>query len=495
MAAAFGGISDVFAQDQSVSSFELTLTDVAAGDLVLVFVARYSLWQLQSVTVAGVAASPIKAVEANSYGLAVWGLIAPAAVSSATIVVTFSGSSSYPEGVAVRYSGMPGITLLDSACNTANCDTRTSAATTRTALEVDGAPDRTLLIAAGWDENDLRTHTAANGYTRRVGSGISYTFLLDRFAEDDAGPFGGSENFSTTTSDSYASMLLAFNALPQALIGWTQGVGTNPAPGVRVVGDSVTFEVSAGTGESPAPTPQAGGRVTLPIAAGTGMADPVNTFTLPSVRGRGLSPAPSVTALYQAWIQSPAYAPTGRLLAWHDIDAIQGDAVVHYVADVIYGGNAARVPISSWQCTHRTGVLSYLQCAVPAVEDYVPALLAAQESSGSFRISQRTEMPDGSASEYPMASAPLQQARLARGPTNYTATLIGYSPADPWGVETRQLRDVRSLFVEREQIRMRAAIDWALRPGHTAVGAGQSIVVNWVSYYVGGQGQFMDVGG
>jgi len=217
---------------------------------------------------------------------------------------------------------------------------------------------------------------------------------------------------------------------------------------------------------------------TLAHSSGLGSADPV-----------------AVTALYESWIKSPGYAPTGNLLAWHDVDAVQGDAVVYYVADVLYSGNVVRLPISSWQCTHRTGVLSYLQCAVPAVEDYASALLAAQGASGSFRISQRTEMPDGSASEYPMASAPLQQARLARGPTNYTATLIGYSPAEPWGVETRQLRDVRSLFVEREQIRMRAAIDWALRPGHTAVGAGQSVVVNWVSYYVGGQGQFMDVGG
>jgi len=217
---------------------------------------------------------------------------------------------------------------------------------------------------------------------------------------------------------------------------------------------------------------------TLAHSSGLGSADPV-----------------AVTALYESWIKSPGYAPTGKLLAWHDVDAVQGDAVVYYVADVLYSGNVVRLPISSWQCTHRTGVLSYLQCAVPAVEDYASALLAAQGASGSFRISQRTEMPDGSASEYPMASAPLQQARLARGPTNYTATLIGYSPAESWGVETRQLRDVRTLFVEREQIRMRAAIDWALRPGHTAVGAGQSVVANWVSYYVGGQGQFMDVGG
>jgi hypothetical protein len=113
----------------------------------------------------------------------------------------------------------------------------------------------------------------------------------------------------------------------------------------------------------------------------------------------------------------------------------------------------------------------------------------------SFTVSRRVVVPDGDALEYAMATAPLEQLSIARGGTNWSATLSGYVDPETWGAETRALSEVQTLTIDGARVRVRCKIDWALRPTHTAQAAGQSFTVDYISYYVGPFGAYMDVGG
>ena len=195
-----------------------------------------------------------------------------------------------------------------------------------------------------------------------------------------------------------------------------------------------------------------------------------------------------------AWAAAPTMLGAQRAIAYHDFSYGLGDVVTHYVMDLYPG--AVRVPISSWQATLQTGASCYVQCVIPACLDWSEAINAADE----FVVSRVADAPNAQI-EYEMARSPIGQVSMARGPTNFTATVSGYAPAfaedeDPPETYDRTLTGIRSTTTGTAATRVRCAIDWLLRPGQRAYyDEGASFVVRYINYYVPATGDaYMDVG-
>ena len=208
--------------------------------------------------------------------------------------------------------------------------------------------------------------------------------------------------------------------------------------------------------------------------------------------------APAVLGSVPISGRAAAASPLGTpyALAYHDFTGMLGDVVTRYVMDLMIEGEAVRVPISSWQATLQTGASCYVQCVVPACMDWTDEINAADE----FVISRVADAPTGEIT-YEMARSPPEQVSMARGPTNYTATLSGYADAfaadeDPDTTFDRTLTGIRSITTGTSPTRVRSAIDWLLRPGQRAYYAdGASFVVGFINYYVPtGNDAYMDVG-
>lgn len=199
----------------------------------------------------------------------------------------------------------------------------------------------------------------------------------------------------------------------------------------------------------------------------------------------------------EAIISTPGPLGAASAVAYHDFTTQMGDAVTRYVMDLTTPGGLVRVPISSWQATLRTGASNYVQCVVPAALDWAASINDATH----FTIYRTAKIPDGAAIEYEMARAPLQTASFARGPTNYTVTLSGYSTAfaedeAPPTSYDRTLTGIRSVTIGSGRTRVRCAIDWLLRPGQRAYYDGESsFVTAFINYYVPqGSDAYMDAG-
>lgn len=198
-----------------------------------------------------------------------------------------------------------------------------------------------------------------------------------------------------------------------------------------------------------------------------------------------------------AWAAAPSVLGAARSFGYHDFTGLIGDSVTSYVMDLVTPGGTVRVPISSWQATLQTGASNYVQCVVPAVAAWAASIGAATE----FVVYRRAAIPQGEPIEYEMARSPLGQVSMARGPTNFTATLSGYSTAfaedeAPDAAYDRTLAGIRSVTTGTSATRVRCAIDWLLRPGQRAYyGAGAAFVARYINYYVPATGDaYMDVG-
>ena len=191
-----------------------------------------------------------------------------------------------------------------------------------------------------------------------------------------------------------------------------------------------------------------------------------------------------------------ADSPLGNasLLAFQDFTgSVVGPTT--YVMDLITTSGLVRVPISSWQATLQTDAACYVQCVVPAAAPWVATILAAT----AFVISRRARLADGSIIEYEMARSPLEVREPSQGPGSYTVVLSGYPDAltandDPPTAQDRTLQGVRSAAGLPGGMRVRADIDWLLRPGMRALYGSTPILVDYINYYVPGNDQYMDVG-
>lgn len=227
------------------------------------------------------------------------------------------------------------------------------------------------------------------------------------------------------------------------------------------------------------------------------------TFT----RGGGATAAASMPAMLGAPVASGVVTIFGRasdssvlqaprVKGYHDFTESVGDALTFYVLDLIGSGDPVRVPISSWQATLQTGAKNYVQAVIPAALEWSEAINAAS----AFVITRAADTASGRI-EYEMARAPLDQISIARGPTNYTATLSGYSDAfavdeDPPTTYDRTVSGLRSITTGTAPTRIRCAIDWLLRPGQRCYyDDGASFIASFINYYVPtGNDSYMDVG-
>lgn len=198
-----------------------------------------------------------------------------------------------------------------------------------------------------------------------------------------------------------------------------------------------------------------------------------------------------ITVYGYAYTPGPLSAP--KAVAYHDFTAQLGDTVTRYLMDLITPTGTVRVPISSWQATLRTGASSYVQCVIPAAQQWGAAINAAT----SFRICRRAVTTSGQVIEYLMAEAPADTPQFDRGPTNHTCTLSGYAPGfaaqDVSPGADRTLTGIRSIS-SGASYRVRCAVDWLLRPGQRGVVDGVPFVVEWINYYVNTTDAYMEAG-
>lgn len=292
-----------------------------------------------------------------------------------------------------------------------------------------------------------------------------------------------------------------------AVVGLTPGYVSAPTPlrGPAVWGAVGTAPREAhGAVPTPLAAPQLMGQerpIALAAAPGLLSAPALRALLDPQAWGR----APSVLAAPQwvmrAWVAGSAAAPgvlgAAGVLATHDFTGQLGDVISRYVMDLVTPDGVVRVPISSWQATLRSEGSNYVQCVVPAVLSWVDRIQAATE----FVIARRAVLPSGQVIEYEMARMAVEQSTFDRGPTNYTATLSGYTTAisagggEPPAALDRTLSGVRSISQYGAGMRVRCSVDWLLRPGQRAwVGNDTSFVVDYINYYVMQSDAYMDCG-
>lgn len=233
-----------------------------------------------------------------------------------------------------------------------------------------------------------------------------------------------------------------------------------------------------------------------------------------AARSRAATPlgTPQVQAI-QCLAISSARSPLGprngyiraSILAYHDFSTAIGDDVPIFYAGEISIGTAPRethrVRISSWQATVQRDRQSYLQMVVPAIAEQVDLIdQALSDPTSEIAVVRIARLPDGVEIERQMALAPLDTPQIARGPERMTATLSGYMlrfyPAGERPEATdRLLTGVRSVTTGQGGPRVRCSIDWLLEPGVRAIYSdSESMVVDYINYYVTGSDAFMDVG-
>ena len=169
-------------------------------------------------------------------------------------------------------------------------------------------------------------------------------------------------------------------------------------------------------------------------------------------------------------------------------------AQTYYAAELQLGGDSERLPISSWQATVQADRSSYLLAVVPAAAALMDRITALAD--GDLVVYRGVRLDSGD-SEIEMARVPLGEATYQRGPQRATVSLSGYgsiSFADSGAGVTRTLTGLRSVATQGGFFRVRADIDWLLRPGMTASADGQTFTVSYINYYVTRGQSYMDVG-
>lgn len=168
------------------------------------------------------------------------------------------------------------------------------------------------------------------------------------------------------------------------------------------------------------------------------------------------------------------------------------DRIVYRLILSADGQPDLEVPMSSWQATVQTGARSFLQAVIPATVDRYSEIIA--RAGGTMRVYRVARFAD-TGLEIPqlMAESPIGTIRYDRGGTNASATLSGYWTETAAGPTEVVLSGLRLVSVT-SGTRVRASIDWTLRPGNVAIANGAQIPVRYINYYVSPNREFMDVG-
>lgn len=200
------------------TGFGSNITNVLSGNLIVACVWRMNISQLTTVSGNSGAVSFIKLSHTDNaagWGHEVWAALSPSDISFLTVASSFSGSSNYGGIVTALYSGVTSITPRAVTWHDADGVGEAPTSTDRYAqsMSVTGG---TLLLAAGADLAEYRTHTAQNGFTKRIdcntfGTNTTSVFLFDRVAS--TGTYGGTgsgNRFSVASAtDIFMSHLVA----------------------------------------------------------------------------------------------------------------------------------------------------------------------------------------------------------------------------------------------------------------------------------------------
>lgn len=159
-----------------------------------------------------------RTVTETGFDTRLYAAIATSSAATLTMTVTWSGSAKWVSLLAARWSNGSSIVSLTPLATAQNATGGFNYAPTSTSRETSStvtvsSGKRALLIAVGTDWDDIRTHTAANGWTKRADgtTSSSIQFIHDRIV--DAGTYGGagtSNRFATTSvTDNYLSLIIA----------------------------------------------------------------------------------------------------------------------------------------------------------------------------------------------------------------------------------------------------------------------------------------------
>lgn len=207
-------------------------------------------------------------------------------------------------------------------------------------------------------------------------------------------------------------------------------------------------------------------------------------------------PPPPIEALIS--VPGPLSAPRAlSIVDW--TKTVPRTAQIYYYARLRSGFISLDLPISSWQATLQSGRSSYLQCVVPAAAVYIDQITAISNNA-QLAIIRGALFSDGERRELEMATVPLQDLPYQRGSQRETITLSGYGQIafDVLGIGdnpglTRNLSGIQTISTQGGT-RVRASVDWMLRPGRVAVADGIEFVVSYINYYVNRNQEIMEVG-
>lgn len=192
-------------------------------------------------------------------------------------------------------------------------------------------------------------------------------------------------------------------------------------------------------------------------------------------------------------VPSPLSAP--YVVTENDFSGFTAGVPYKYLMRVT-GSPELTIPISSWQATLQTDREQYVQCTVPAVDDYVSDL--TDRLNTEELVIYRSVEIGGADVEVEVARTTLESMVLYQGPYRYTATLSGYSAAfsGPSTYPTKTLSGIRLITqTVGGNVRVRSDIDWLLRPGNTVDADGLEITATYINYYSTTDGlEYMDVG-
>jgi len=252
------------------------------------------------------------------------------------------------------------------------------------------------------------------------------------------------------------------------------------------------------TALQPTQGPPAEARIAMPgalgaPAVGVSIANPVDVRALlPGVLG---APAVALDVTQTVRVQMPGVLGAARVRVLNDFTPLLLNPVVSYALQVSTDP-PTEIPISSWQATLQVGRKSYLQAVIPAYDQYAD-VIAPLIGSGSFSVIRRAVESFGTVSEV-MATAPLSRATIQQGEINHTATISGYSDefldAGMAG-GSRTLTGIRTRSQTGDSVRVRADIDWFVRPGDQVTAGDVTFTADFIQFFVtrGGQ-EYMDAG-
>jgi hypothetical protein len=236
---------------------------------------------------------------------------------------------------------------------------------------------------------------------------------------------------------------------------------------------------------TPLGTPQPLMLVAENISARASVPSPLKTPSLLALRAEAV-------ALYMS-VPTPLGAPAYSVE--NDFSSLVTDPTAQYVLKIT-GSPPLEVPISSWQSTVQLANASFLQVVIPSYTPYAEEI-AARQANSDMVIYRRLSV-GGEVFDTEIARSGLDTIQMADGPRRSTMTIQGYTSAfdGTAPAKTVALQNVRTAFqTVGGASRVRADIDWLLRPGQTVQHGSNTFTAQYINYFVPSVGDaYMDVG-